>query len=201
MTLIFSNGSKQPTDRVCKTPAPDIFSCPLPQPCEEEQCCDPKTHLKNAIKIKRNETERKLYLIENGCSYNQLPILMKCIKMVIRKRGFCRPILELEPYKLDIDGGVYFSWGKHFLSLCEGLYEADVFIDCKLVNTLLFYKKEQLGTVVTEPVIYDPCSGGEVPCDSSCGNSCSSCGSIPTIDIEYDNTPKPNCGDCDAGCN
>lgn len=200
--ILFQNGSRKSIDHTCTTPAPDIFSCPPIEQCHVEECCEPKTYVKNAIKMQYNETERKIYLMENGCSLSQIPILMKCIKMVVRKRGFCKTLFELEPYKLDLDGSVYFAWGQQFLQTGKGLYEADIFIDCKLVNTLLFYKPEYRGVVVTEAVTFDPCTNGNTPCDSSCNCGCASCGSIPTIDIEYNNiVTEPNCGDCNAGCN
>lgn len=161
-------------------------------PCGEKKC-PPKTCASEAIKIESGEVERCFTLRQMGCNGRPIPAIRTCVRMDVRRKGFCTVLLKLFPYRSDHNNGICFSWGPHFNSLPSGYYECDVYINEECCTHILLYKPYCNFIVESSDVVTEDCN-----CE--CGvNNCNcntTCCSIPQIDEEI----KEPVGNCNMGC-
>jgi len=59
--------------------------------------------------------------------------------MDIRRKGFCKVLLKITPYRVDQENGVCFAWGDGFKSLPKGYYEGDIYVNGECLHTRAFY--------------------------------------------------------------
>lgn len=191
MAIIF--GKEKPS-QCCQTkclpeaPAYEEVCCPDPcDPCETKRC-PPKTCASRAIKIEPNEVERCFGLKQMGCNGRPIPAIRTCLRMDIRRKGFCKVLVKITPYRINTDNTICFKWGDYFLSLPKGYYEADIYVNDEVCMHLLFFMSGCQTTVGEHYAVHDDTCGG---IDYKSG-----CCAVPQYDEEiYE--PK---GSCDTGC-
>lgn len=170
----------------CEAPKYEPECCPVEvcNPCGET--CPPKTRASEAIILEANEVERCFPLTSFGCPANPIYANQHCFSMEIRKRGSCTLLTTLLPVRALPTGEVCFAWGGVWDEVSAGYYEADLYIDGKNCNTLLFKLREcSIMVHSSTPIIDITCP---IP-DPEC------CGSTPQID---DTPPVP--AECDSTC-
>lgn len=183
-----------PESRCCRTKclpiAPEYEEVCCPDPCDpcEEKKCPPKTCAANTIKIGIGEVERCFTFKQMGCNGRPIPAIRTCLRMEIRRKGFCRTLLKITPYRLTNENSVCFKWGDHFLNLPKGYYEGDIYVNDECcMHVLLYLPGCQTLVAGSEPVIDDGCGGAVVE---------NRCCSIPQYDEEF----LEPMGNCDMGC-
>lgn len=185
----------------CNLP-PKIESAPRPCDCiEQHEDCTPVTRAEDAIVIRRTEVERAIKLTVD-CGQELIPC--EKIKLSFRRRGECKVVCEITPWRADCDNFIYFDWddANPSLSCLEpGQYEADVYFGCEVVHTLLFVIDQ-----MWVGVQHDRPRHGQV-----CGTQCApkprqhfhnvGCGEVPLVpptteSLQEATTSCETCGDC-----
>ena len=182
-----------PESRCCRNkclpiaPEYEEVCCDPCDPCEEKKC-PPKTCASNTIKIQMGEVERCFSLRQMGCKCRPIPAIRTCLRMDIRRKGFCKVLLKIKPYRVTPENGVCFSWGDGFKSLPKGYYEGDIYVNDECCTHVLLYLPG-CQTIVesSEPVIDEGCGGVEYD---------TPCCSVP----QYDEEIELPTGSCDTGC-
>lgn len=191
MAIVFGDAPESTCCRTkCLPIAPEYEEVCCPDPCDPcgEKKCPPKTCASNTIKIQMGEVERCFTFRQMGCKGRPIPAIRSCLRMEIRRKGFCRTLLKILPYRMDVENGVCFKWGDHFLSLPKGYYEGDIYINDECCTHVLLYLPGcQTMVAASEPVIDEGCGGATYASD---------CCAIP----QYDEDIAELTGDCDMGC-
>lgn len=177
--------------RKCLPLAPEYEEVCCPDPCNpcETKKCPPVTCASNAIKIQMGEAERCFSLRQMGCKGRPIPAIRTCLRMDIRRKGFCEVLLKITPYRVTQENGVCFVWGDVFKSLPKGYYEGDIYINGECCTHVLLYLPGcQYVVEDSSPVIVEGC-GGSLRNDGCCA--------VPQYDEEI---LEPVGESCNTGC-
>lgn len=168
-------GPRVKAHKGCEAEPYIVEECPC-EPCSPcEPKCPTKTRAADAIIVQPNEVERCFSLHTFGCKGSTVYANQHCFMLRLRKRGSCTVITSVEPVRALPNGDVCFSWCNLWLDLGSGYYEADLYVDGKNCNTLLFRVRDcDMVVSNTSPVINEACPITPTPC----------CGTNPQIDDE-----------------
>lgn len=174
----------------CLPLAPEYEEVCCPDPCNPcgQKKCPPTTCASNTIKILKDEAERCFTFKQMGCNGRPIPAIRTCLRMEIRRKGYCQVLLKIFPYRATQDNSVCFVWGDVFKSLPKGYYEGDIYINDECCTHVLLYLPGcQTVIADSDPVIVDGCGGREsTPCCV-----------VPQIDEEYiEPVSDGECGGC-----
>lgn len=171
----------------CELPPPEILTSLAPcDPCEPK--CPPKTRARDAETIYQEEVERCFIIRGWQCGAEQIPAHFHCVAMKIRRKGHCRELIKLAPYRATPDGAACFAWPMEFLNLESGYYEGDLYIDGKTCATVLLYLPPCRYVITSEEAIVKSAEC-EIPAHCSVGE-------VPMPHIEIDPPADADCGDC-----
>lgn len=173
--------------------APPKFDCcpPCPDPCKQK-CC-PKTRIWDCIDVFPKEQAQRFELyhyVEGAVAL--MAAHNHCIELTIRQRGFCDPVVIIEPIRSELDGSVWFEWPDKFTSAPAGYYEADLRINDEMCHTFCFHKVGcWVGSQLKERQFIKRCEP-----------DCESCSPDPCC---HGNRPSPDFDDnyrsgCDVQC-
>ena len=125
----------------CLLDPPEWACCKpcCPDPCRPK-CC-PKTRVWDCIDIYQDEMAHKFELQKmiNGAA-QAIAAYKHCIELTIRERGYCDPVVIIEPTRAELDGTVWFDWPHKFTSAPAGYYEADLKINGEECLTICLHK-------------------------------------------------------------
>lgn len=145
----------------CLPLAPEYEEICCPDPCNPcgAKKCSPVTCASEAIKITQGESERCFTLRQMGCNGRPIPAIRTCLRMEIRRKGYCEVLLKILPYRATTDNGVCFLWGDAFKSLPKGYYEGDIYVNGECCTHVLLYLPG-CQTIVAESEGVMGCCGG-----------------------------------------
>lgn len=176
----------------CLPLAPEYEEVCCPDPCNpcEVKRCPPTTCASKTIKIEMGEVERCFSFKQMGCNGRPIPAIRTCLRMEIRRKGYCQVLLKILPYRVTDINTVCFVWGDVFKSLPKGYYEGDIYINDECCTHVLLYLPGcQTIVAETSPVIVEGCGGS-----SYCGGDCCS-----PAQFDEDYLEPVSDGDC-GGC-
>lgn len=202
MTIIYGKSWAEDSCPRCYDTPPEWEEPCCFDPCDpcEPKCCPPKTCAKDMIKIEHGEVGRIFHIKQVGCNGRPIPMIRDCIRMDIRRKGRCKVLVKLFPFRAVDASGLEFKWGPYFLSLPAGYYEGDIYINNEECQTVLLFLPGCERTIANSEAVIDDdeyerctrCGGHNGSC--GCGESCCA---VPMYDEEI--SPAESVG-CERGC-